>query len=169
VGTVRVLDDALFPWDHSCNVASYEAVRWIRINTSSTDVLAMLDTGTAGYYSERSIINLDGLVNGLDYQDVLRDGKLVPYLQKKNVKYLCYWNVSQYDRLSGDYGAFRIKYGSFKYQKDSDDLLMRKSDEVFCTSTYYHFRTGKPWFLMIWKIDYANQTDDRPEEAVRAS
>lgn len=65
----------------------YDAACWVRENTPSDAVFAMSDCGVFGYFSLRSTINLDGLVNNEEYQRVLSDGRLGEYLTANGVDY----------------------------------------------------------------------------------
>ncbi len=50
------------------HVVAYDAARWIRASTPAAAVLAMKDAGIVGYFSERRVVNLDGVVNDLELQ-----------------------------------------------------------------------------------------------------
>ncbi|MEK6644920.1 MAG: hypothetical protein AABZ08_13540 [Planctomycetota bacterium] len=75
----------------------YDAAKWISTHTASEDVIASFNAGTIGFYSERRVINLDGLVNShafrlnvfnLKFKDVDRyKTRLIHYLKENNVSY----------------------------------------------------------------------------------
>ncbi|MBI4720195.1 MAG: hypothetical protein HY770_03015 [Chitinivibrionia bacterium] len=68
----------------------YDTARWMDENLPDTAVCAAWNAGVVGYFSERRVINLDGLVNGIDYyKTVLRgDTELEMYLRQNNVEYI---------------------------------------------------------------------------------
>jgi hypothetical protein len=46
-------------------------------------------SGIVGFFSERQIVNGDGLVNSFEYYELIKDGKLEEYIKQKNIKYYC--------------------------------------------------------------------------------
>lgn len=109
---------------------------------------ACTDCGKLAFWGDRTIVNLDGLVNDFRYQDDLRDGRLAQHLLKKNVKYLICtaWDRSQTDRgeyepmyrcrvapdlFSGDYETAEFFVYSYKYMKYSDTIRLPREAEVW--------------------------------------
>lgn len=136
--------------DYTWNVAAYKAAVWARNNSTTSDVFAMSDAGNFGYFSERAVINLDGVVNNLDYQKALNDKKLKEYLEKRKVKYISqhgFWYQDEINR--GGYETFPWKYFSHKYSTKSDAIMLREDDEVYRSKPYYDgsHRT----VFVIWK------------------
>ena len=50
-----------------CNGSRIKLASWINSNISSDTVLGSYNAGTIGYFSNTSVINLDGLINGKEY------------------------------------------------------------------------------------------------------
>jgi len=114
----------------------------------------MKDAGNFGFFSQRQVINLDGLVNNLDYQDVLRDRKLNDYFKRMGVQYLvqhALWDRN--DVNTGDYEVTSIRYYSHKYLVTSDEILLKKTDEVYRSSPY--FEGSRKVVFLIWKLQFA--------------
>ncbi|MDO9545440.1 MAG: hypothetical protein Q7J07_01660 [Pelolinea sp.] len=64
-------------------------VQFIRTQTESGDVIGMTGGGLTAYFvPDRTILNLDGLINSADYFSKLKDGKITEYLIENNVKYI---------------------------------------------------------------------------------
>jgi hypothetical protein len=61
---------------------------FLRDGTGPEAVLAGSDVGRVAFWSGRRTINLDGLINSYDYQDYLRDGRLLAYLNQEGVTHL---------------------------------------------------------------------------------
>ena len=62
---------------------------WLRDNISADEVIFQIDgTGFTGYFSERRVIDGDGLVNSWEYQRYLRSGRIDEYLRAKGVSYI---------------------------------------------------------------------------------
>jgi hypothetical protein len=75
--------------------ARYRVALWIQENTQPTDVLAAFNAGELAYFSERRVINLDGLVNDYAYyQKFIRGGgRLSDYLSANGVRYLVDYQI----------------------------------------------------------------------------
>ncbi len=64
------------------------AAKWIAQNTPEDSVIAAHDIGALGYYGEREIVDLAGLINP-DVIPIIRDEEaLLGYLSVRNIKYL---------------------------------------------------------------------------------
>ncbi len=104
-------------------------------------VWACTDCGKLAFWSGQRVVNLDGLVNGFDYQEDLRRGRLARHLADKNVKYLICtaWDRPQTDRgeyepmyacrvapalFSGDYETTDFYVYSYQYMKYSDRIRL---------------------------------------------
>jgi hypothetical protein len=71
-------------------VARYEAAHWIAQNSPPDTVFAAWNTGQLGFFSNRTFINLDGVINNVDYYERVLQGSfpLTDYLAENNVDYL---------------------------------------------------------------------------------
>ena len=62
---------------------------WMRDNLPTDAKIYQVDqSGFTAYFSERSVINGDGLINSWEYQNSLRSGGLIDYLRKYDVGYM---------------------------------------------------------------------------------
>jgi hypothetical protein len=68
----------------------YQAALWMSSNLPADSICASWNAGQLGFFSDRTVINLDGLVNDLDYYNqVLRGSKSVTdYLYENGVEYV---------------------------------------------------------------------------------
>jgi hypothetical protein len=87
-----VIGAALFSskwmWARSSD-ATLEMGQWLAANTQPSDVIFQRDgAGAVSYFAQRPIINGDGLVNNMQYQVMLRSGRLCDYLKDQQVQYL---------------------------------------------------------------------------------
>jgi len=75
--------------------AKYRAARWVAQHTDRDTVLASWNAGVLGYFSDRTLINLDGLVNSIDYARALRspEFRTVDYLHANDVDYVIDWSI----------------------------------------------------------------------------
>ena len=64
-------------------------VRFIGAQTNPGDAIGMTGGGLTAYFvPDRTIINLDGLINSADYFSKLKEGNATDYLIENNVKYI---------------------------------------------------------------------------------
>lgn len=62
----------------------YDAAKWIRAHTDSSDTIGVFQSGAIGYLSGRRVINLDGKVNREAFA-ALREGRLPAYVQSAGI------------------------------------------------------------------------------------
>ena len=77
--------------------------RWIDENLPKGAVIAATDAGLVSYFGDRPTVNLDGLINNFEYQEVLRDKNIAAYLDAKRVTHLVIRDGGAARRTSGDY------------------------------------------------------------------
>jgi hypothetical protein len=71
-------------------VARYAAALWIAENSTPDTVFAAWNAGQLGYFSDRTFINLDGVINSVDYYErvLLGSVSLTDYLAENHVDYI---------------------------------------------------------------------------------
>lgn len=76
-------------------VARYEAALWIAENSAPGTIFAAWNAGQLGYFSNRTFINLDGLINSIDYYERVLSGSLplTEYLSENKVSYIVDYNL----------------------------------------------------------------------------
>jgi len=121
---------------------SYRAAVWVRNNLPQDARLALKDAGLFGLLSERSVVNLDGLVNNLEYQEYLRRKRLNDYFRQKGIQYLvvhAYWpDAPKYKEfISATYTHLDIPYRSQLHDTFSDPIRVYREDEVYRSPIYY--------------------------------
>jgi hypothetical protein len=94
--------------------ARYGAALWIAQNSPPDAVFAAWNTGQLSYFSNRTFINLDGVINNVDYYERVLHGSvpLTDYLSENKVDYIVDYQI--YDSIP-DYPvvrAFPIDDGS---------------------------------------------------------
>jgi hypothetical protein len=115
----------------------------------------MVDAGNFSFFSQRKVINLDGLVNDFAFQDTLNNRALNEYLRKNNVSYLIIADTTgkfSYDHK--DKNTYSVSFESHFYHSFSDPIKLT-SDAVVAE---YSWRNAEgPTKFMIWKINPASQ------------
>lgn len=145
------------------HAVAYDAATWVDRNLPRDAVLAMKDSGIVGFFSRRSLINLDGVVNNMDLQSAMRDGALRAYLARNGVTHLVQHavlpddpffqitdNVRAEDVVTGRYERVAVRYRSQAYQVMSDDLSIDSSDEVYRSPAFSD--DGGDTRLLIWRL-----------------
>jgi len=92
-----VWDIGLYPWQDRM----LEAAGWISDNTPRDKIVGSLNAGIYAYYSDRTVVNLDGVVNVAAYS-ALRERRLFEYMQAAGVHHFVDFDYA----LSGEYGVF---------------------------------------------------------------
>ena len=77
--------DMLDPRAGSTQLADKSAGEWISQHLPEDVVLGSWDAGVIGYYAQRRVINLDGLVNSHAYYHALRQQRVGPFLASQNL------------------------------------------------------------------------------------
>jgi len=135
----------------SWGAAAYAAARWARQSTVREAVFAMKDAGNFGFFSERRVINLDGVVNNLEYQAALKERSIKAYLTIKGVRFIAqhaFWDRP--DITSGNYDSYAMTYESHRYRCESEEIFLLKADEVYRSRPY--FDGPYETVFIIWKM-----------------
>jgi hypothetical protein len=92
---------AIYMFARSINFTSelyatrYHAAQWIAENSLPDTVFAAWNTGQLGYFSDRTFINLDGVINSVDYYERVLRGSvpLADYLVENKVDYIVDYSI----------------------------------------------------------------------------
>jgi hypothetical protein len=77
------------------NAARYNVALWIAENSPPDTVYASWNAGQLGFFSERKFINLDGVINNVDYYERVLRGSvpLADYLVENKVDYIVDYSI----------------------------------------------------------------------------
>ncbi len=78
-------DDFVVEHPHLRN--QLEAARWLEANTQPEARIGSFNAGILGYFSDRTVVNLDGVVNEDAYR-ARRDGMMRRYICERDIRYL---------------------------------------------------------------------------------
>jgi hypothetical protein len=133
--------------------SAYDAALWARAYVPANAVMAMHDAGVFGYFSERRVIDLDGVVNTSSYQDTLRDGRWSEYLKRYRVQYVVKHDFGDTDYGDfvnfHDYDSWSYRVLGHRYDVWSDRITLRRANEVYRGREYLD--GGKPVVTAIWR------------------
>lgn len=76
--------------DYTTSISQFEeGVRWVRTHTADDEVIASESIGFLGWFADRRIVSLDGLLNSVRYyREYLRPGRVGRYLREHEVRYV---------------------------------------------------------------------------------
>ncbi|MEO8663918.1 MAG: hypothetical protein ABI462_00365 [Ignavibacteria bacterium] len=152
------LQNNLFLYSKECDYIEQSHIKpakWIFKNSMPGDIVATHEIGAVGFYSDRKIIDIAGLVTP-ELIDKLSDenyvGLMQQYLNKNNVKYfatLSNWCkvVNANPVYSGNIDAPGYEsFDVYKYTPDSDNGIHFLSKEVnrLLTSASYNLKNNSP-------------------------
>jgi hypothetical protein len=111
---------------------------WIKNNLPKDAKIGIWNAGYIGYFSERKIINLDGLINSIELYDYYREGKGVwKYIVDKKIDYIgdCYSKDPPMPMKS-------VLKSQLKEVYHSRELLVAEGEY------------GKPIDWYVWQVEY---------------
>ncbi|MCI0525860.1 MAG: hypothetical protein L0Y56_00200, partial [Nitrospira sp.] len=108
--------DNLFPGQK----LRYQTAMWMSEHLPPETRLASWNAGIIGYFSERTVINLDGLVNGADYYERVIAGPLTweAYVHEQNVDYIVDFNRNIV--ISPEFPIYKV----FSLPDHPDEVIM---------------------------------------------
>jgi len=131
---------------------AYKTAMWAKINTPKETRFAMSDCGIFGFFSERATINLDGLANNIDFQDVLKKKKLNSYLEKNKVQFIVHHSKHNlYKSYQSNNFIYKKYYPSHLWGTLSDPIFLKSKNEVYRSQLYldnYYYTS-----FSIWKFE----------------
>lgn len=129
--------------------AMYEAALWLNQNAPPDTVVGMSDAGVIGYFSERPIVNLDGLANSYEYQESLKNHDLSGFLRAKGINHI--GRTFNRDIIGRDYGCIDFEVTSRLYRVPGGTVKLCQKDEVY-RSTPSLYSDGDQDQLIIWAV-----------------
>jgi hypothetical protein len=116
--------------------SSHIAAKWLNENLPQDCTIGVWDAGVIGYFSERKVVNLDGLINGIELYQYRKDGRgVMQYIIDKKLDYVG-------NNFSGE-----------PYLLNS--ILAPGLELVYkVTDNYENKPEGKEKTWYLWKIDY---------------
>jgi len=114
-----------FKWN-----SSYDYAINLKRVTDEQDKIFQIDfSGVVGYFSERKIINGDGLINSFEYWDYLKGNNLDKYFKAKRINmYSTHSEDDKYYQIADSSGIFTDKFfsnrfGGYPFQFSAVDIV----------------------------------------------
>jgi len=110
-------------------LSSYNYALKLKSIISNSDLVYQIDfSGFVGFFSERKIINGDGLVNSYEYLNYLKNGNLIEYFKKYNVKYYSTfidYYLNELDTIFVD-KKFSNNFGNYSFNFRLNKLILKE-------------------------------------------
>jgi hypothetical protein len=105
------------------NTEMVAVAKWINANTPRNAILAVHDIGAVGYFADRSIIDLAGLVSPEVIPFIRNESELAAYLDRAHAAYLVTF-PSWYDTLARDRRVLFQTQGIFSPESGGENLAV---------------------------------------------
>src|SRR3989338_8610 len=118
-------------WKFGAN--SYKAAIWARDNMEKNAIFGMRDSGIFSFFSQRRVVNLDGVINNYEYQEYLSSGKFSEYVTKNNISYIvsCYFEKKEPIKEYELTGKLKFSAGHRIFGENSGFIYLVKEQEVY--------------------------------------
>lgn len=142
---------------------SREVALWAQEHLPADAVFATTDAGVFGYFSERTTINLDGLINNYRYREEVRAGRFAAYLRDRGVQYI----LDQYSAgneawVSGEYESRPYRVWFHPEHRVAGQVTLFREDEVYRvivqTRTALASAEREPNAIVMWRFHPEKQT-----------
>lgn len=146
----RRLPDGQLAIESGTRPATRRAADWARQNLPEAAVLGMKDSGAFTFYARRRVVNLDGVINNLEYQRRKCAGDLAPYLRELGVNYIVQHRVPLHE-ITGDYESYVQRYPCLLDAGSDGELVFSRKHEIFRSTPYW---SGSVYgSAVIWRLD----------------
>jgi hypothetical protein len=124
LGVIAMNLNTVDPRFLSMCISNQKAGEWISKNLPQDAILGSWDAGVIAYFTSQKIINLDGVVNSIDYAHALKKGTAGELLKKQGIAYL-------------------VNHGIVDNGEDKE--LKQLADKLFGKDTADHLQLEKTW------------------------
>lgn len=114
-------------------------------HTNEDEFIFQIDgTGVIGFFSNRNVVNGDGLINSYEYYNYLKSGNILSYLRKYRIYLYSSYNLNNYIDDNDFYDQW------FKLLSPHENVKFDKKELVFKFPYYWGhsvFETNGEWYL----------------------
>jgi len=135
----------------------HKAAAWARTSLPENAVIGMHDCGLFGYFCGRTTINLDGVINGYEYQMALKNHKLTEYLRKCGITH-----IADYETIYRE-GVRIIKLPARLYGLPGGAIKVTPAGEAYRSDPYSDHVSrikGEPIRFILWDVEKVEIIDD---------
>jgi len=128
------------------------AARWVETHIPTEDALALSDAGVFAYFNKHHTLNLDGLINGYEYQDAMVNGRIPALFDRQRVRYLAdAYTECDYTRHAVRIAAYPGRVGlrpGYLFRADRQAEVYRSEPEI-----YWPLTKKKRICFVIWDMN----------------
>lgn len=96
---------------------AYTAVEWVNENVPEDAIIGSFNAGVLGYFTEQTVINLDGLMNNTEVLEILaHDDLFLDYARKHNITWFMDYQVNASDSLGTVFRRFPSDHLTIRYE-----------------------------------------------------
>lgn len=110
-------------------IASYRMANWLNQHAKDIDRIGVFDSGVVGYFSRVPIVNLDGLINSVEYLRMLQSGRFEEFLVNNRIGYVA--NAINDDEERGFAAYVAQRTGQKKQLSGKFELVYRDEQNAF--------------------------------------
>lgn len=117
----------LFRLNYYNHDSAYTFSKELKHKVKESETVFQIDySGLIGFFSERKVVNGDGLINSYDYYKVLKNNQLMKYLKILNPDYFVFYNFDQEN--GNNYLSYTFKtFHIYEFGFDSSRLKLKHS------------------------------------------
>ena len=130
IGILATWNIRLQPSSYDRYIAAREAAQWMNTHLPEDAILAGWDVGLVGYYAERPVVNLDGLVNSYEYYNAMNRREGIEFLDRTGVDYIVQyynWGFVNYSKPGFDMDEFRKRADRAVWSRDVRFASLREA------------------------------------------
>ncbi len=117
-------------------VEAYRLISWLNRNVNDDTRLAGWDSGLLGYFSERTLVNLDGVVNDYDYfENFLKVDRVGEYVRQEKIDVIITWGGEDYLCSRPDIACDDVIYRSDDFRVSSGEIKYIRAVQISKTSS----------------------------------
>lgn len=131
-----------YPKYRELHLVFREGAQWLEKNTPPTAKIGCFDAGIVGYFSHRPVVNLDGLVNSVDFVPYARGDSVYAYIRREKIGYLAQFF------LGDGFETGRLSGSKEEWLKLLGDTLYRKEFQYYSTGLFSK-PEGKGIFVVV--------------------
>jgi hypothetical protein len=134
----------------------YAAALWARERLPADAVVGLADAGVFGYFAGRRTVNLDGVINGYEYQDALRRQRLSEYFNRLGVTHIADADVAY------DQGGYVIRVRANFSRMPGAALVVSEEAELYGSAPYADaLHRDRAVHFAIWPLASVRVVEDR--------
>jgi len=103
--------------------SAYEFSKKVNALVKEDETIFQIDySGLISFFSDRKIVNGDGLINSYDYYEILKQGRLFNYLDELNPEYFIFYT---FDKSQKNVRYEFISFHRYLFEFEKDRIVLK--------------------------------------------